>query len=362
MIGVGIIGCGSIARKRHAVEYQKLQNVKIIGFYDFHRERALEMVDLYGGKVFDSVEEMLEIEEIEAVSVCVANAYHAKISLMALEKGKHVLCEKPMAVTYEECQAMVACAKQMNRKLMIGHNQRLLETHKRAKAILDSGILGKILSFSTTFGHGGPESWSIDNGRNTWFFKKDKAAFGSMADLGIHKIDLIRYLIGMEVESVFSAFATLDKVMENGQPIEVDDNSVDILRFKDGPIGSVTTSWTYYGGERNTTIIYCQKGSIHLYEDDKYSLVIQHEDGSKEYFAYDEIQTNDKGGQKDTGVIRTFVEGLSQEEASVLDGGEALKSMKVVFACLESAKNNCQVNLQDYGHKHIHKIDTEDEA
>lgn len=345
MIGVGIIGCGSIARKRHAVEYQSLQDVKIIGFYDFHRERAVEMVQIYGGIVFDSVEAMLERDEVEAVSVCVANAYHAKISLMALEKGKHVLCEKPMAVTYEECQDMVACAKRMDKKLMIGHNQRLLKTHQKAKEYLDSGTLGEVLSFTTTFGHGGPESWSVDKGKHTWFFKKDKAAFGSMADLGIHKIDLIRYLIGKPVESVFSSFATLDKTMENGLPIEVDDNSVEILRFIGGPIGTVTTSWTYYGGECNSTTVFCQKGSIHLYEDEKYSMVIHHKDGRKEYFSYDEIQTNTQGGQKETGVIRTFIEGLSQEEATVLDGEEALKSMKVVFACLESARTNCQVNL-----------------
>ena len=85
---------------------------------------------------------------------------------------------------------------------MIGQNQRLAPAHRKAKEILASGQLGRVLTFNTTFGHKGPEMWSMDRSANTWFFKKSAAAFGSMADLGIHKIDTIRYLVGSEIVSV----------------------------------------------------------------------------------------------------------------------------------------------------------------
>ncbi len=346
MIGVGVIGCGSIAKKRHAVEYHNNSNVKIVGFYDFNKERALEMTEQYGGIAYDSVDELLMDDQIQAVSICVANVYHAEITINALNQGKHVLCEKPMAITYEQCESMVNTAREVGKRLMIGHNQRMLRTHQSAKALIESEKLGKVISFSTVFGHKGPEMWSIRKGNNTWFFNKNKAAFGSIGDLGIHKIDLIRYLLGGQVDSVYASLTTLDKKLENGQFIEVDDNSIELLRFKEGPIGTVTTSWTYYGKECNSTVIYCQKGSIHLYEDPKYSMVVIHQDGRIERYELDEIQTNEQDIQPNSGVIDTFIQGLISGEKTPLEGEEALVSMKVVFACLDSASTGCSVKVE----------------
>lgn len=211
MLKVGIIGCGSIAKQRHGYEYFHNSDVEIKGFYDLIPERAQALVDLYGGKVYAGVDELLADPEIDAVSVCMANAFHAEISIKALKAGKHVLCEKPMAVSLEECEAMVAAAKESGKRLMIGHNQRLAPAHKKAKEILSSGALGRVITFQSTFGHKGPEMWSMDKSANTWFFKKASASFGSMADLGIHKIDLMRYLIGSEITSVYSSMKVLDK-------------------------------------------------------------------------------------------------------------------------------------------------------
>ncbi len=346
MIGVGIIGCGSIARKRHALEYHKNDYVKIVGFYDFNKERALEMTALYGGIAYNSVDDLLKDDQIQAVSVCVANVYHADYAINALKQGKHVLCEKPMAITLEQCETMVNTAKEAGKRLMIGHNQRLLRTHQNARTLIESEALGKVISFSTVFGHKGPEMWSVDKGANTWFFKKNEAAFGSMADLGIHKIDLMRYLLGGQVDSVYACLATLDKKIANGQPIEVDDNSIEVLKFREGPIGTVTTSWTHYGKECNSTVIYCQKGSIHLYEDLKYNLVVVHNDGRIEQYERDTIQTNEEDIQSNSGVIDTFIDGLLSEEKTTLEGEEALESMKVVFACVDSARSGCSVKVE----------------
>ena len=327
MIGVGVIGCGSIARKRHVVEYRNNSNVNIVGFYDFNKERALEMTEQYGGIAYDSVDELLVDDQIQAISVCVANAYHAELTINALKHGKHVLCEKPMAISLEQCETMVNTAKEMGKRLMIGHNQRLLRTHQSAKALIESEILGKAISFSTVFGHKGPERWSVDKGNNTWFFKKNLASSGSLADLGIHKVDLIRYLLGGQVESVFASLTTLDKKLADGQPIEVDDNSILLLKFREGPTGTVTASWTHYGKECNTTVIYCQKGYINLYEDPKHSMVVIHDDGRIERYALDEIQTNEEDIQSNSGVIDTFIQGLLSGEKTTIEGEEALASM-----------------------------------
>ena len=345
MINVGVIGCGSIARMRHAAEYSNNPDVNLAGFCDFNQDRAKAMAEDFGGKVYLNDDEMLQDKSIDAVSVCVANAYHAEITIKALNAGKNVLCEKPMAITLQDCKNMISAAEKNKKRLMIGHNQRLAPAHKKAKEILDSGELGRVISFTTTFGHKGPEMWSVDKGSNTWFFKKSTAAFGSMADLGIHKIDLMRYLVGGEVESVYATLATLDKKFSDGTPIEVDDNSVELIKFKQGALGTVTTSWTHYGDECNATVLYCEKGIIYLYDDPVYSMKIVYSDGTKVNYELDKIQTNDDDTQVNSGVIDTFIEGILKDKKTTIDADEAIESMKLVFACIDSAEKGCTVKL-----------------
>ena len=274
---------------------------------------------------------------ITVIIVCLANAAHAEVSIKALRAGKHVLCEKPMAVTLEECEAMLSAARESGKRLMIGHNQRLAPAHKKAKELLAAGELGRVISFQSTFGHKGPEMWSMDRSANTWFFKKDSASFGSMADLGIHKIDLVRYLIGSDIESVYSTMKVLDKKFPDGRPIEVDDNSVEVLSFANGALGTVTTSWTHYGEECNATVLYCEKGIMKLYADPQYSLQVVNADGTKVLYALDRMQTNDDAQQASSGVIDEFVSAIEAGRESVLDAEDIIKSMRAVFACVRSA-------------------------
>ena len=93
------------------------------------------------------------------------------MTIAALQAGKHVLCEKPMATTIEEAEQMNEAANQYGKIVMIGHNQRFVPSHQKAKKMIERGELGKIYSFRTSFGHSGPEAWSID-GKDSWFFKK----------------------------------------------------------------------------------------------------------------------------------------------------------------------------------------------
>ena len=108
MFNIGIIGCGKIAQVRHIPEYAGHPQARLSGFYDLNQERARELAEKWGGKAYSSWEEMLADPGIDAVSVCVANNAHAQLSIAALRAGKHVLCEKPMATTLADCEAMVA--------------------------------------------------------------------------------------------------------------------------------------------------------------------------------------------------------------------------------------------------------------
>lgn len=345
MIRVGIIGCGKITEVRHAPEYDENPNCELVGYYDLNPERAQMMAQKYGGKVYDSMEALL-MSDVDAVSVCVSNNNHAAASIAALKAGKHVLCEKPMAVNLADCVEMVKTAEAMGKKLMIGQNQRFAKAHVKAREILASGMLGRVLAFHTTFGHPGPEGWT--GKKNSWFFDKRRAAFGALADLGVHKTDLMHYLLGERIVEVSANFVTLDKKFPDGSPISVDDNAFCIYTTESGAVGSMHVSWTFYGQEDNSTRIYGTKGILRIYDDPTYSLIWEKPDGSIERFALDQMTSNKEqtsGGRTSTGVIDAFIESIVEDKRPAIDGAEALKAMQVIFAAEQSASEGRAIKI-----------------
>lgn len=344
MINVGIIGCGKIAQVRHIPEYAENPDVKLAAFYNPSRKRAEEQAEKYGGKVYDTAEELLADKSIDAVSICAANYAHAELTIKALEAGKHVLCEKPMATNLADCEAMVECAKKNGKFLMIGHNQRLAKAHVEAKRLIDQGLIGRIITFRTTFGHGGPETWAINPGKNVWFFDKKKAAMGAMADLGVHKTDLIQFLTGQRVVRTTARLVTLDKRGEDGELIGVDDNAVCIYEMSGGAFGTMTASWTYYGAEDNSTVLYGSKGIMRIYDDPAHSIVVKLADGEEQTYDVEQIQTNDN--QTKSGVIDLWVECLKNNTPPEISGESALYAMRAVFASIESSQTGRTVEIE----------------
>lgn len=343
LIRVGLIGCGKIAQTRHILEYMNNPHVEIVGYFDNNQARAAELAEKNSGKVYTSAEELLADSSIDAVSICTANHTHAELSIQALQSGKHVLCEKPMAITLKDCHAMVAAANISGKKLMIDQNQRLSAGHIKARELIQDGTIGKILTFRTTFGHGGPESWSVD-GPTSWFFDKTRAAMGAMADLGVHKTDLIQYLTGGTIIAVDAVTATLDKRDSAGNPVTVDDNAICIYRMDNGIIGTMTASWTYYGAEDNSTILYGTEGIMRIYDHPEFSVQITTKAGGTVSFQTDWIQTNDN--QTNSGVIDAFVGCIENGIDSFISGESVLTAMQAIFAAKESAETGRTVLIQ----------------
>ncbi|MBP2242139.1 putative dehydrogenase [Cytobacillus eiseniae] len=327
-IKVGIIGCGSIAKFRHAPEYQANPHVTELVFYDRNAARAKELALEFGGCYVETVDELINDPTITAISDCSSNEVHHIHTSNALLSGKHVLCEKPLAINVAFAEKMLEAERKSGKKLMIDHNQRFTKAHQKAKELLDQKELGEVLTFKTTFGHQGPEGWGVDKSNATWFFKKDRSYSGVAGDLGIHKIDLIHYLLDDEIDVVHAFHGALDKVDETGEKIEVCDNVVCALKTKRGRLGTASFSWTYYGAEDNSTTIYCEGGIIKIYQHPEAQLIIEKKDGTVIKYELEPIQTNEN--QTNTGVIDAFIDCIINDREPPVTGKQALACLKVI--------------------------------
>jgi predicted dehydrogenase len=337
-VKIGVIGCGSIGTKRHLTEYAANPNVEIVAVCDKYEARANAAAEKFGGTPYTDYYDLLKHEGLDGVSVCTPNYLHAAISIAALEAGKHVLCEKPMATSHEEAKAMIAAAEKTGKFLMIGHNQRLMAPHVKAKEILDSGVLGRVLTFRTAFGHGGPEQWSVE-GPGGWFFQKQQAFVGTMGDLGVHKADLLRYLLAEEINEVGAFVSTLEK-----QNTDVDDNAVLILKTESGKIGTLAASWTYKPKEDNSTTFYCEKGTLRLVENPDYGVIVDFANGERALYQVGQVATNDK--QISSRIPETFISHIITNTQPSISGEEGYKSLKVILAALESAATGQIVKVE----------------
>ncbi|QGQ44292.1 Gfo/Idh/MocA family protein [Metabacillus sediminilitoris] len=327
---IGVIGCGSIAQHRHLLEYAANKDVELVAVCDIVEDRVKEIASKYQAKAYTDYKELIQSGEVDAVSVCTPNYLHAPISIEALNNGLHVLCEKPMATSREEAEAMIQAAEKSGKKLMIAHNQRFVRSHQLARQLIESGSIGKIYSFRTAFGHPGPEGWSVD-GKDSWFFQKEKAYIGAMGDLGVHKTDLLRYLLDEEIVEVGAFIETTAKDFA-----DVDDTAVCALKTESGIIGTLAASWSYTAKEDNSTIIYGEKAIIRLEDHPTYSLIVHYSNGEVVNYELGKIQSNDEGGQKTTHVIDHFVDSVTQNTEPLISGEEGMRSLAVILAAIKS--------------------------
>lgn len=188
-IKIGVIGVGNISES-HIQAYQKNPNVELYAFCDINEDRLQKMSEKYGvTRCFTDKDEMLKLSEIDAVSVCTWNSAHAPCTIAALNAGKNVLCEKPMATSEAEAKEMLEAARRNHKLLMIGFVRRYGNDCAIMQDFIDQDYFGDIYYAKATYlrRNGNPGGW---------FGDKSRSAGGPLIDLGVHVIDLTRYLMG----------------------------------------------------------------------------------------------------------------------------------------------------------------------
>ena len=234
-IKIGIIGSGRIGM-RHAKAYEKIPNAEVVGFSDELPQRSKELAKLFKTNYF-STKQLINEPSINAIHICTPNESHAKFAILSMKKGKHVLVEKPMALSLKDCQRMISTSKKMNVNLMIGHTFRFYPYSVKVKKILDSKKIGTV-KLVLDFGLFSP-GIIPKNEKPSWD-KKRRFDSGIFID-AIHQVDKLRYWLNSDVSTVY--VSQMEKI-EKTSPFEQLGNIV--LNFENGSsatIISVASPW-----------------------------------------------------------------------------------------------------------------------
>ena len=253
---VAVIGCGGISNV-HLEGYKNNPDAEIVALCDINLQRALEKAEKYGvpvERVFDDKDKMLKaVPEIEAVSVCTWNCAHAECTIAALKAGKHVLCEKPMAMNAKQAEAMKAAAEKAGKLLQIGFVRRYGNDADVLRDFIDAGNFGELYYAKAQYlrRNGNPGGW---------FGDKSRSGGGPLIDLGVHVIDLVRYVMGnpLPVSAYGATFRKLGNRPDVKDGVEyaspdsqgakdvcdVEDLATALIRFDNGAVLSVEASFS----------------------------------------------------------------------------------------------------------------------
>jgi len=196
MIKIGIVGCGAIGKK-HANCYKALQNVRVVGVSDIRQDKAKEIANLTGARVFTNANELINNKEIDAISIFLPTHLHKELVIKSAQAKKHIFCEKPFALTVKDAEEMIKETKKVKVKLMIGMVLRFWPEYIEFKRIVDSEIYGRLTALTCTRLSSPPIY-----GWNNWYFDPKRSGSAAL-DLHIHDTDYIYYLLG-KPESVYS--------------------------------------------------------------------------------------------------------------------------------------------------------------
>jgi predicted dehydrogenase len=234
-IGYAVIGLGRIADHFMRGVAQS-QHSKITALVSGHRDKAERIAQQYGVPTssiynYEDMDRFRDNKSVDAVYVALPNSMHAEYTIRSAKAGKHVLCEKPMATTVDECQQMIAACKAANVKLMIAYRLHYDPLHLKAVQMIKDGLIGNVHTINGAFGFNGP--------KGEWRLTRKLGGGGSLVDLGIYVLNASRYLTGEEPNEFHGIMSTPDK---DGR-FEVDENVSWVMKFPSGALCAGSSSY-----------------------------------------------------------------------------------------------------------------------
>lgn len=338
-IKVGIVGLG--IGRLHLSNYLKCKNVEVIAICDINKERLIRTKEEFNiPYAFENYEDLLSIDEISVVSICTPNYLHKSMTIEALRAGKHVLCEKPMALNAQEAREMVDEAKKVNKKLMINFNQRFYPESRFLKEQIANGELGELYYIKTGWMRRKPSSpdWMLTKYPIGWFCNKSFSGGGCLIDIGVHMLDLALWFLDMPKPEIIlgSTYIKFNNEIagKHGLVSDVEDLATVYIKFSNDVSLFLEVSWISHISEDvvYTSIIGTKGGAKRVIKEGQPSLYL-----FKDINWVDiNLLPNFKNKVYET-PQEHFINCILQDKLPIASGEEGVKIMEILDAIYKSA-------------------------
>lgn len=336
---LGIMSFAHLHAENYLEALLSMSDVEVVGIADENIERGHYFASQFGVRMFESYAALLA-EKPDGVVVCSENARHLPLVKLAAEAGVHVLCEKPLATTVEDAQAIVDCCAQAGVLLMTAFPMRFSPVAQEIKKLIDSGRLGQIYGFNSTNQGKLPEFHQGENLpflKRDWFVDKALAGGGAIADHTVHLADMLRWYLQSEVVEVF---ASTNAIMHAGK-VGVETGGLVMLTFANGVFASIDCSWSkpaYYPTWGGLTLeLVAENGLATMDGMKQYMTVYSHQVGRPLRNAW--------GSNSDAGMLGEFISAMREQRTPAISGEDGLRAVEIVMAAYESAASGQPVRL-----------------
>lgn len=310
----GIIGCGNVAEHKGGPPLYKVEDSELIAVMRRDHAKAADFAERHGAKrYYTDVDQLLADEEINAVYIATPPYLHCEQTIKAAHAGKHILCEKPMAMTVEECQRMVDVCKDTGVTLMVAYYRNYFPNIVKMKALMDDGKIGDVvLARVNCTAYYNPNRADLKN----WRIKPEISGGGVLMDIGSHRISLLEYLMG----NIVSATGFAETVH---QDIPVDDSAVFSLRFESGAHAVANINWNVGIGIDDVEV-YGTSGCLRCSPLNSGNLTLETKSDGK----VDMHQT--PLPHTHTGIVEDFVNHIKTGEPVKVSGESGLMTNKII--------------------------------
>lgn len=350
---VAIIGAGKIVQVGHIPNFQSIPNVSVVALCDVNEERVKAIAAEKGvAQTFTDYQTMLNTVKPDITVIATPNIFHKPMAMDALTAGSHVLCEKPLALSYADAKEMMDLAASKGLTLTVGSHYRWSDAIRAAKAQADAGFFGEIYAVRTVW-----HRRSGIPGFGSWFTRLDLAGGGSLLDIGIHALDRALFLMGYP-QPVTVSGATFAKLGTQGLGLggwgadiqkptgnaqfDVDDLSWAFIRFDNGAVIQFQVSWAVNNKDQFFTEIYGAQGGAWVGDQDKVELYTSINGQQSDV----QINVPRSGVGSYKHLANNFVRYLDGDSsAEIVTPQQALTSVKIIEGILRSAKEGREVQV-----------------
>ncbi len=322
-VGIGLIGAGRMGQTlAHHLAFT-VPGVRLVAIADVDQRRAAETAARFGAPAsYSDYRELLAVREIAAVVIVTPTNTHVEIVEAAAAAGKHIFCEKPLALGLDGCDRSIAAAKAAGVKLQVGFMRRYDPAYVAAKQKIDAGVIGAPVMFKST---------GRDPRRTNLEYARRANSGGLIADMAIHDLDSARWLMGDEVVRVQSEGGCL--VFPELKEVGDIDNAVVNLKFANGAIGNVDVSRNAVYGYDIRTEVLGSKGSLLIGRLQQTPLLVLTADG----VTHDTVPYfTERFGDAYAGEMRDFVDCIQKDRAPIVSGLDARAATAVAIAATRS--------------------------